>query len=191
MGHRFWEILIALLLILFGVLFILDHAGAINFHFWHFLGDIWPVFLIILGLWLIYEQARKRPEWKTTVEGSRSSRAFGSMDASPDTIDPGGAEYKIGFGDINIDLSRTKLQQSENTVVISLGFGDLKLHLPKNVPCSLKCSCQLGDVKLFGKNHSGLSVDQTYQDENYDSAVQKLKIYARCAVGDVKITRQE
>jgi predicted membrane protein len=191
MGHRFWEILIALLLILFGLLFILDHAGAIDFHFWHFLGDIWPVFLIILGLWLIYEQARKKPRWKTFVDGSRSSKAFGSLDVSPTSIEPGGAEYKIGFGDMKIDLSKTKLQPSENRVRVSLGFGDLKLHLPKDTPCSLECSCGLGDVKLMDKKSSGISVDQTHEDPGYASAVQKLKIYANCGVGDVKVTREQ
>jgi predicted membrane protein len=48
----------------------------------------------------------------------------------------------------------------------------------------------LGDVKLFGKSNSGLSVDQTYEDPGYETAVQKLKIFARCTVGDVKVTRE-
>jgi predicted membrane protein len=191
MCHRFWEILVALLLILFGILFILDHAGAINFHFWHFLGNIWPVFLIILGLWLIYEQARKKPRWKTTVEGNRSSKSFGSMDVSPTSIDPNGAEYKIGFGDMKLDLSKTRLQPSENRVRVSLGIGDLKLHLPKDTPCNLECSCGLGDVKLMDKKLSGISVDQTHEDPGYATAVQKLKIYAKCGVGDVKVTREQ
>ncbi len=191
MSRRFWEILAALLLILFGLLFLLDHTGAIDFRFWHFLGDIWPVVLIILGLWMIYEQARKKPCWKTSIAGSHSTKAFGSMDISPTSLDPGGAEYKIGFGDMMLNLSQTRLQPSENPVRVSLGFGDLKVHLPKDTPCSIICSCGLGNVRLMDKRSSGISADQAYEDPGFATAVQKLKIYANCGVGDVQVTREQ
>ncbi len=52
-GHStFWGII----LLLFGVLFLLDNLGIMCFDFWGFIGDWWPVILIVLGISIIFKR---------------------------------------------------------------------------------------------------------------------------------------
>lgn len=191
MSGRFFELIIALLLIILGILFLLEQADVIDFDFWNFMGYIWPIALIIIGLWLIYQQAGGKRKWKGSIDATQSSKAFGDLDISPSIIDAKGIEYKVGFGDIKLDLSNTRLQPSENLVRVSLGFGDLKLRLPKSKFCKISCTCGLGNLDLLGKKSNGLSVRQKYEDENYDTAAEKLRIFAKCGVGDLRVFRDQ
>jgi uncharacterized integral membrane protein len=52
-GHSvFWGII----LLLFGVLFLLDNLDLMYFDFWDFIGKWWPVILIVVGLSLIFKR---------------------------------------------------------------------------------------------------------------------------------------
>lgn len=48
----FWGII----LLLFGVLFLLDNLGIMYFNFWGFIGGWWPVILIVLGISIIFKR---------------------------------------------------------------------------------------------------------------------------------------
>jgi fumarate reductase subunit C len=52
-GHSvFWGII----LLLFGVLFLLDNLDLMYFDFWDFIGNWWPVILIVVGLSIIFKR---------------------------------------------------------------------------------------------------------------------------------------
>jgi predicted membrane protein len=179
-------IIAGLLLIFFGALFLLDKTGAINFHFWRFLGDFWPVILIILGLWIIYEEAsQKTRRW----ESSDSGRSFGSINSSPVEFGPDDLKYSAGFGEIRISLANTRLNQGINRLQASLGLGDIRIIVPHDAACKIFGSSGIGDVEIFGEKSGGLSSSKDYTDPNYESADTKLEIQAKAAVGSVRIIR--
>lgn len=179
-------IIAGLLLIFFGILFLLDKTGAIDFHFWRFLGDFWPVILIVLGIWIIYEEAGRKKE---SHDFSKSGRAFGDIDVSPREIGPGGLNYSLGFGDIRVFLGNTKLNPGENGLRISVGLGDIRIMVPQNTSCRINSSCGIGDTEVFGKKSGGLSPRKDYADPDYESAQTKLSILVRAGVGSIKIKR--
>jgi len=52
-GHSvFWGIIF----LLFGVLFLLGNLGIMYFDFWDFIGDWWPVILIVIGISVIFKR---------------------------------------------------------------------------------------------------------------------------------------
>ncbi|HEQ99693.1 MAG TPA: hypothetical protein ENO22_10170 [candidate division Zixibacteria bacterium] len=185
----FSTVLVGLLLIFFGILFLLDQTGTIDFDFWNFVGDIWPVALIILGLWIIYNQARgdKSDSWDASLVSGR--KVFGNIDATPDSIDSKGLDYDVTFGDIHIYLTKTEFTSGENRIKVSVGFGEVNIILPDNIPCKIYSSCGIGDIKMFGESSSGLPAKREYVDDNYESSEKKINIRARCGLGDIRIKR--
>jgi len=52
-GHSvFWGIVLLVL----GVLFLLGNLDIMYFDFWDFIGDWWPVILIVVGLSIIFKR---------------------------------------------------------------------------------------------------------------------------------------
>lgn len=179
-------IIAGLVLIILGILFLLNRIGSIDFHFWQFVGDFWPVILIILGLWIIYEEAGRR----SYSEGwHKSGRAFGDVDISPDEFGPKGLNYSVSFGEVRIFLGDTKLDPGENRLRASSGFGEIKITVPENVPCKIRCSTGLGDAEIFGKKSGGFSSHKDHKDANYETAETKLDISAKTGFGSIKIKR--
>jgi predicted membrane protein len=184
-----WNKLIGLILIVLGVVFLLDRANAVDFDFGDFVSTFWPVAIIIAGIWVIYQQTRKEPDEKRVISGQKTSKVLGDFDIRPTEIDSGGADYSLGFGDLDLDLSNTKLLSGENYIKASISFGDLAIKLPANIPISVTTRCGAGDIRLLDRRSSGLSVSDKYKDDNYDTAVTKIKVFAKCGAGDLRIIR--
>jgi predicted membrane protein len=179
-------IIAGFLLIFFGILFLLDKTGALDFHFWRFLGDFWPVILIILGIWIIYEEAgHKNQRW----DMSKSGRSFGSINSSPVEFGPDDLKYTASFGEVRVSLANTKLNDGINKLYASLGLGDIRIIVPQNTPCKIHGSSGVGDIEIFGEKSGGLSSEKHYIDPDYESAETKLEIRARAGVGSVRIIR--
>ncbi len=191
MGSYALNIIIGLLLIIFGILFILDQADAINFRFWNFVGDIWPIALIIIGLYMIYEQTRKEKRFRAHTSEMTGTKSLGGIDVKPDEIDTKGAEYKVGFGDLRIDLSTTSFALGEQYIEASVAFGDLRIILPRVTSVKIRCNCGIGDISLFGERKSGMAISREYADPEFDNKQTRVKILAKCAMGDIHIERPE
>ncbi len=189
MQGTFATVIIGLLLIVFGILFLLDQTGAIDFEFWDLIGDLWPVALIILGIWIIYNQARGGKSDSEGVFLISSKKVFGSIDVSPESIDSKGLDYSVTFGDIHIYLTRTELMSGENKINTSVGFGDIHLVIREDIPCKVSGNCSIGDIRIFGEESSGIPAKKEHIDNNYDSAEKKLRITAKCGAGDIRIKR--
>ena len=189
MQGLFSTVVFGLLLILFGILFLLDQTGAIDFDFWDFIGDIWPVVLIILGIWIIYNQARGTRSDSDGGSQTSGKKVFWSIDTSPKSIDSNGLNYGVSFGDIYVYLTKTEFIPGENKINVSVGFGDMHIVLPNDVPCKISTSCAIGDIRMFGESASGIPAKKEYIDEKYDAAEKKIKIRAKCGIGDIRIKR--
>jgi lia operon protein LiaF len=191
MSNRVFTSFFGVILIIFGVLLTLDRLDVIDFEFWDFIGDMWPLILIGAGLWLIYDQTKKgkNREWKDSITCCKSSKAFGDMAIKPAEIDQSGGDYSMGFGDLKIDFTDTKFQLGENKIDISLGCGDVFIMLPKDSSCKIHGSCGIGDLTLLGNKESGFGISRVHKDDDYDSRNTKLNIRAKCGLGDVKVIR--
>ncbi len=179
-------ILAGLVLIILGILFLLSRISSLDFHFWRFVGEFWPVILIILGIWIIYEEAGHRGG----REGwHKSGKTFGDIDVSPAEFGSRGLEYSVSFGAIRIFLVDTKLNPGENNLRASSEFGEVNITVPDKIPCRINCSTGLGDSEIFGKEKGGISSRREYTDPGYETAETKLNIYAKAGLGSIKIKR--
>jgi len=183
MGRNFGSIIFGLILILFGCLILLDNLGTLEF--WEVLGKIWPVILVIVGLWIIFQ--RSHPEHAQIQE--RLKKGFGDIILNPNSIEAKGLAISSGFGDVEINLTKTKFLEKENLVNVNLGFGDIRIMLPQSLPVSAKGNSFAGKVDVLGKIADGVGNNIEYEDQEYASETKKVKIKAKLGFGDIRIFR--
>lgn len=185
---NFWTIAFGIALILIGILALLDSLEFISF--WSALGKLWPLILIGLGIWLLLK--RRHLYWDEKVdikEGKKYSKAFGDLKIDAAGMDPHGMDVEMGFGDLEVNLTKANFSDRDNVIHLALGFGDIKVWIPSEVKVKASASCGAGDIDVLGKTADGLGRSVDYQDEGYDSVQKRLKILAKIGFGDIKISR--
>lgn len=184
----FWTITFGTLLIVIGFLALLDSLEFISF--WPTLGKLWPLILVALGIWILLRRTYFSSNQVLSIkEGKKYSKAFGDLRIDAKDMDPHGLDAEMGFGDIEVNLTKASFADRENVVNLGLGFGDIKVWLPSDVKVSASGSCGAGEIDILGKHSDGLGQRVEHHDEGYETAQRKLKIIAKLGFGDIKISR--
>ena len=189
MGRKnFWTIVFGIALILVGFLALLDSLEFISF--WSAVGRLWPLILIALGIWLLLK--RRYFSWDEKVEikeGNKYNKAFGDLKIDAAGMNPHGMDVEMGFGDLEVNLTKASFSDQENLVHMALGFGDVKVWVPSETKTKVTAGCGVGDIDVLGNTADGLGKSVEYTDEGYDSAVKKLRIRVKAGFGDIKVSR--
>ncbi len=183
MGRNLGNIIFGLILVLLGGLILLDNLGVLEF--WEVLGKIWPIIIVIIGIWIIFQ--RSHPEYAQIQE--KLKKGVGDIILNPKSIDPKGLAVSSGFGDVEINLTKTLFQDKENLVNVNLGFGDIRIMLPQSLPVSAKGNSFAGKVDILGKMADGVGNKVEHEDQGYVSETKKLKIATKLGFGDIRIFR--
>jgi len=189
MGRKnFWTIVFGIALILVGFLALLDSLEFISF--WSAVGKLWPLILIALGIWLLFK--RRYFSWDEKVEikeGNKYNKAFGDLKIDAAGMNPHGMDVEMGFGDLEVNLTKASFSDQENLVHMALGFGDVRVWVPSEIKAKVTAGCGVGDIDVLGNTADGLGKSVEYTDEGYDSAGKKLRIRVKAGFGDIKVSR--
>jgi hypothetical protein len=186
--RSFWRIFFAVLLILIGILALLDSLDIAEF--WPALGKLWPLILIAVGIWLLFRRHYfSHGDTAYIHDGRKHSKAFGDLKIDSTGVDPHGMDVEMGFGDLEVNLTKANFADKESLVQLALGFGDMNIWIPSDIKTSVSASCGAGDIDVLGKKEEGLSNRIEHKDEGYESAQRKLKITAKLGFGDLKVSR--
>ncbi|MFQ6002952.1 MAG: cell wall-active antibiotics response protein LiaF, partial [Candidatus Zixiibacteriota bacterium] len=167
---------------------LLDSLELIRF--WPTLGKFWPLILVALGIWLLLRKTYfSLSEVSSIKEGKKYSKAFGDLRIDANGMDPHGLDAEMGFGDLDLNLTKANFSDRENIINLALGFGDIKVWVPGEVKLSATGTCGAGEVDILGKHADGLGNRINYQDESYEAAQKRLKIIAKLGFGDIRISR--
>ncbi|MDO4704034.1 DUF5668 domain-containing protein [Tannerella sp.] len=131
--HR--EYVRGMILILIGGVLLMPRFGVIGFSQLYM---FWPVILIVIGISLLLRQHKKDgPYRRERAKGAFVSDGFVRSDilfsgTKAVILDPvfHGADLRNAFGDIEIDLRRTRLETRETSVDIDCMFGGITLYIP-------------------------------------------------------------
>ena len=188
----FWGVI----LVLFGVLFLLDNLDIMNFSY--FISTFWPVILILIGFKIILDKKRSEPKngesisvsdhsGTTTLNSLSESNIFGDIILKAPAENFSGGSVNNVFGDIRLDLSNIKLDQKLSKVYISGIFGDINIMTPKNIPIKIKASSVAGDIKIRDESREGIFPSLEYTEEKYEHADKKIYIQTSIVFGSLNI----
>jgi lia operon protein LiaF len=97
---------------------------------------------------------------------------------------------QTGIGDTRIDLSNTVLPKGEAVISIRNFIGNIQILIPYDIEVTVSHSVLTGTTIIFEEDHEKL-FNQTliYRTENYEGAVQKIKIVTSMGIGRLEVKR--
>ncbi len=184
----FW----GLILVAIGAIFLADNMRWIEFDFSEFIGTWWPVVLVVIGGWMIFERVRpERPEGFDFAKftGREFKKTFGDVHLRPVQVESGGLSVHEGIGEIQLNLRQTTLIPGENRVDCNLGIGDIKVMLPEGIPVSASAQVGVGDIEMLGDKRDGFGATLEHIDANYGTAEIRIKLFCKVGLGDIIVTK--
>ena len=192
-NNLFW----GLILILFGLLFMLDNFNMMDFG--DFISTFWPVILIIIGVKIILDKKRSEPvdDFENVSDSTRENRkssstlsesnVFGDIKIISDSKNFTGGSISNVFGDVRVDISKILLDTNEVKLYVTGVFGDITVILPDKISYRVKASAVAGDLNVFGNKREGIVPSLDHSEENYNNATSKLFLSTTIVFGSVKI----
>jgi phage shock protein PspC (stress-responsive transcriptional regulator) len=93
--------------------------------------------------------------------------------------------YKLGIGDMTVDLSNVRFHAGETNVTTRVDVGNLRVTVPDDVALRVRGDAQLGQVELLGQTSDGRNVDKSLDQPG----ARVLVLNAHVGVGKVQVTR--
>ena len=172
-GSILGQLTVAATLIAVGGLALLDAAGILYPGFVHYVALTLGVvgagllvgtlfgrarWLIVIGLLLIpvLVFASVVPNWTFSGE---TGEVFINV-TSTEEIE---TEYEMAAGSLHVDLSDIELAEgaAPRQVDVSIGAGEIRIDVPRDVPVHVEASLGVGVIDLFGDDRAGIGVDAT------------------------------
>src|SRR5439155_1134373 len=95
------------------------------------------------------------------------------------------SSYKLGIGDMTLDLRNVQFAKGETNVRARVDVGNLRVIVPNDVALRVDGDAQLGQVQMLGKTADGRNVDRHVAE----TGKRVLVLKAHVGVGKVQVTR--
>ncbi len=141
----------------------------------------WPVFLVLLGVWLLF-----RPQFErsgTHILPISDVRRSGVWQVTNDA-------YWVGVGDLNLDFSQAEIPLGETVIQVNGFVGGLKVIMPPGLGLALNASGFLVDATIFGKKTSQFFTPVEVRTPGYQTSERRVRLESVFFVNDLKV-RQE
>jgi Cell wall-active antibiotics response 4TMS YvqF len=121
--------------------------------------------------------------------GSGSSLRGGAGDNTyaPANVSAVQSHYRLGAGNLDLNLAAVKFPSAGKTVDVTVGLGKLTVEVPKNTVINLQARSGLGQVDVFGRTAS--NVQETYYIGTPTSTAPRLNLNAHVGIGSIQISQ--
>jgi hypothetical protein len=117
------------------------------------------------------------------------SGGIGERDYRPQSLAVLSNEYRLGIGEIVVDLTDITFPAGETRIEASVTLGSLIVIVPDDIAVRVDARTTAGEVRVFDSVFSGTSVDETVEDPSYETATVRLSIDAAAGLGEVEVRR--
>jgi lia operon protein LiaF len=174
---RNWPVIVGIAVIAIGLIFLI--GVLTGFNVW---GLICPVALILLGVALIVQTRRIRPDADFSVKGIGDIRRQDGEVLKNQEIWVGIADVDFFPAEADIPLGETKFRL--------FGFvGDIELRIPETVGLSIASLAFLTDAKILGDQTSNFVTPFEYTSPGYAEAERRIRLEITFFVADLKVRR--
>ncbi len=119
----------------------------------------------------------------SSLSGGAGNNTYVPLSAS--AVQP---HYRLGAGDLNVNLSQVKFPASGQAVDVTLGVGNVTIEVPKDAVVDVHARSGIGQVDVFGQ--SGSNVQATsYQGAGQRSDAPHLNVDAHVGLGSLQVTQ--
>jgi predicted membrane protein len=99
--------------------------------------DLWPIFLIGIGLFMLWHRLTPHPTWHDRQRSSSASvvsdhAVFGGGKRNVNTDDFQGGEVSAIFGGVELNLRRAVMKGESATLEVNTVFGGVEVTIPEN-----------------------------------------------------------
>ena len=99
------------------------------------------------------------------------------------------AEYRLGVGLLELDLSDLELPMGETRVEANVSFGELEITLPPGVAVDVTGEAKWGEVDVLGRESEGRDSRHRVIDPSFEDADRRLVIDAHVRGGELNVRR--
>ncbi len=108
----------------------------------------------------------------------------------PQSLSQVRSEYRLGAGELLIDLSEVDFDGRSRSIDASVGFGELIVIVPEDVNVDVDARTGAGEVDLFGRTQGGLGVNNEARERGKRGAGD-LDVQAHVGFGEVTVRRAD
>jgi phage shock protein PspC (stress-responsive transcriptional regulator) len=112
----------------------------------------------------------------------------GEVGFRPLTVEEIRTPYRLGAGELVIDLGALDLDGREVTVVASVAAGHVDIIVPAGVTVDVDAHVGAGNLMLFGRESDGLDIGRQVVERG-DEGAGRLTVRAKAGVGLVEVRR--
>ena len=99
-------------------------------------------------------------------------------------------EYRLGFGQLELDLRGLELPRGETRVEASVGLGELDITVPSDVAVAVTVEARWGEVDVLGRETGGRHSRDRYVDPGFENASRRLVVEAEVrGPGEISVRR--
>ena len=114
---------------------------------------------------------------------------FGDRYERPMTTAELDREYRLAAGQIELDLRDLELPPGETRVRAKVGFGEIDIALPTDVPAAVTADVRWGETDVLGRQSEGRHTHERIVDADFEDAPRRLVVEARVRGGEISIRR--
>ena len=112
----------------------------------------------------------------------------GEVSFRPVTLEEIRSPYRLGAGELALDLSALDLRGGTVTIVASIAAGSLDIVVPADVAVEIDAHVGAGDMILLGRESEGFDVDREVSEVGREGAG-RLILRTRAGLGMVEVRR--
>jgi len=155
-----------------GLLWLAANLGIIT-SFW---GVVWPVAIIMLGLWIIFSRKMKKKVASSLNKENDYLVVFGGLQQNINNDDFQQATITAIFGAAEIDLREAIINEDKAELDLTCVFGGIELYIPDD-----------WEVRTSGTPILGALEDHTIQRNDPDEIVPILHITYTAILGGIEV----
>jgi phage shock protein PspC (stress-responsive transcriptional regulator) len=114
------------------------------------------------------------------------NRGVGNRTYTPAGLADLERSYKLGIGDLELDLRNVRLPVGETKLTARVDVGDLRVVVPSDAALRVRGDVRLGYLNLLGAGNDGRNVD----DAVTETGARVLVLDAHVGVGSLRVTRR-